>query len=45
MNKHILQWLKDELESHGNNDTLILSWDEFDKIFDHVQKHTNIKLK
>jgi hypothetical protein len=44
MNKHILQWIKDEIESHGNPDQLIMSWEDLDKIWEHVEKHTNIKL-
>ena len=45
MNTHILQGLKDELESHGTPEQLTMSWDDLDKIWAHVEKHTNIKLK
>lgn len=39
-----MQWLKDELESHGNPDQLTISWDELDKIWAHIEKQLNITL-
>lgn len=42
MNKHILQWIKDEIESHGTPEQLTMSWDDLDAIWAHVEKHTNL---
>ena len=45
MDKHILQWLHDELESHGNPNQPIMDWDELDKLWQTIEKETMIKLK
>lgn len=43
--KTIMQWLKDELESNGTPNGLEMSWEELDKLFEHVERHLKIKLK
>lgn len=43
--KNIMQWLKDELESHGTPKGLEMSWEELDELFQHVEKHLKTKLK
>jgi len=42
---NIMQWLKDELESHGTPKGLEMSWEELDSIFEHIEKQLRIKLK
>ena len=43
--KNNMQWLKDELESNGCPEGLHMSWEELDKLFQHVEKQLRIKLK
>ena len=42
--KHTMQWLKDELESHGTPEQLTMSWKDLDEIWAHIEEKLNITL-